>query len=148
MVDKTLLLRKLADLDEYGSQLGEYAGITIREYRADWKIQRIIERTLQMMIETCLDIAGHIIADENFRVPESYADMFRILHENGIIADVQLPSLEKMAKFRNVVVHQYEKIDPEIVVTIMNKNLSDFQKYKNSIAAYLAKKRKNSSPSP
>ena len=100
------------------------------------------------MIETCLDIAGHIIADENFRVPESYADMFRILHEKGIIAEVQLPSLEKMAKFRNVVVHQYEKIDPEIVVTIVNKNLSDFQKYKDSITAYLAKKRIKSCPSP
>jgi len=140
MVDKILVLRKLADLDEYGSQIREFAGITIREYKADWKTQRIIERTLQMMIETCLDIAGHIIADENFRTPESYADMFRILHEKEIIADVQLPGLEKMAKFRNVVVHQYEKIDLETVVTIVNKNLSDFQKYKDSITGYLTKK--------
>ena len=140
MVDKTLLLRKLADLDEYGAQIGEYAGLTIRGYKADWKIQRIIERTLQMMIETCLDVAGHIIADENFRAPESYADMFRILNEKRIIADGQRPNLEKMAKFRNVVVHQYEKIDPKIVVTIVNNHLSDFQKYKDSITAYLAKK--------
>ena len=61
---------------------------------------------------------------------------------------MQLPSLEKMAKFRNVVVHQYEKIDPEIVVTIVDKNLSDFQKYEDSITAYLADKRIKSSPSP
>jgi uncharacterized protein YutE (UPF0331/DUF86 family) len=67
--------------------------------------------------------------------------MFRILHEEEIIADVQLPSLEKMAKFRNVVVHQYEKIDPEIVVSIVNKDLSDFPKYRDSITAYLADKR-------
>ena len=137
MVDKILVLRKLADFEEYGAQIGEYAQITSREYKADWKVQRIIERTLQMMIETCLDIAGHIIADERFRAPDSYADMFRILHENGILKEVQLPALENMAKFRNVVVHQYEKIDPEIVVTILNKNLSDFQKYRDSITAYL-----------
>ena len=61
---------------------------------------------------------------------------------------MQLPSLEKMAKFRNVVVHQYEKIDPEIVVTIVDKNLSDFQKYEDSITGYLSKKRIKSSPSP
>ena len=137
MVDKTLVLRKLANLDEYAGQIKEYSEVTIREYQADWKTQRIIERTLQMMIETSLDIAGHIIADECFRVPDSYADMFRILNENGIIDDAQLPALEKMAKFRNVVVHQYEKIDPEIVVAILNKHLPDFQKYRDSLAAYL-----------
>jgi uncharacterized protein YutE (UPF0331/DUF86 family) len=137
MVDKPLVLRKLATLDEYGSQIHEYAHITIVEYQGDWKTQRIIERTLQMMVETCLDIAGHIISDEGFRVPDSYADMFRILHENSIISKNRLPVMEKMAKFRNVVGHQYEKIDPEIVVTILNKHLPDFQKYRDSITAHL-----------
>jgi len=59
MVDKTLVLRKLAELDQYLSQVKEYAGISIEQYESSWKTQRIIERTLQMMIETCVDIAGH-----------------------------------------------------------------------------------------
>ena len=71
MVDKTLVLRKLADLDQYLAQIGEYADITVTQYSADWKTQRIVERTLQMMIETCVDIAGHIISDKNFRIPTS-----------------------------------------------------------------------------
>ena len=54
MVDETLILRKLSELDEYYKQVGEYEQITVRQYCADWKISRIIERTLQMMIETCL----------------------------------------------------------------------------------------------
>ena len=45
----------------------------------------------------------------------------------------------KMAKFRNVVVHQYEKIDPSIVVSILHKNLDDFEKYKRAIIKYLSK---------
>ena len=137
MVDKTLVLRKLADLDEYGTQIGEYAQIKTSEYESNWKVQRIIERTLQMMIETCLDIAGHIIADEEFRAPDSYADMFRILQEKGILKNTQFQALEKMAKFRNVIVHQYEEIDPEIVVSILNNNLWDFQEFRDAITAYL-----------
>jgi hypothetical protein len=35
MVDKTLLLRKLASLDEYLSQIREYEGITLESYRQD-----------------------------------------------------------------------------------------------------------------
>lgn len=137
MVDKTLVLRKLTELDEYGSQIAEYAGVTIRQYKEDWKVQRIIERTLQMMIETCLDIGGHIIADEGFRTPDSYADMFRILYENDILDSSLLSAMENMAKFRNVIVHQYERVDPEIVISILTKHLSDFEHYRDSVVAYL-----------
>jgi uncharacterized protein YutE (UPF0331/DUF86 family) len=72
MVDEALILRKLSELDEYYRQVHEYKNITVDQYSGDWKIQRIIERTLQMMIETCVDIAGHIIADKGFRIPKSY----------------------------------------------------------------------------
>jgi len=59
-----IYLRKLSELDEYYKQIKEFEKITVAQYSADWKIQRIIERTLQMMIETCVDIASHIIADQ------------------------------------------------------------------------------------
>ena len=78
MVDKGLVLRKLAELEEYLGQIREYTNITIERYSSDWKIQRIIERTLQIMIETCADIAGHIISDRGYRIPKSYADTFRV----------------------------------------------------------------------
>jgi uncharacterized protein YutE (UPF0331/DUF86 family) len=137
MVDRTLVLRKLADLDEYGGQIAEYTEVTADRYRADWKVQRIVERTLQMMIETCLDIAGHIIADEGLRVPDSYADMFRILQEKGVLGEELGPAMEQMARFRNLVVHPYQKLDPVIVVTILNRHLSDFGRFRHAIVAWL-----------
>ena len=85
MVDKNLILRKISALDEYLKQIKEYTDLSLKAYESDWKAQRIVERTLQMMIETCMDISGHIISDEKFRVPETYADMFRILIENKIL---------------------------------------------------------------
>jgi uncharacterized protein YutE (UPF0331/DUF86 family) len=48
VVDKTLILRKLAELEEYLGQVKEYASITVDRYSKDWKAQRIVERTLQM----------------------------------------------------------------------------------------------------
>ena len=137
MVDKTLILRKFANLDEYVGQIGEYSAISLEDYAQDWKIQRIVDRTLQMMIETCLDVAGHIISDEGFRVPETYADMFKILVENQILEKSQSEPLNRMTKFRNIVVHQYEKVDPTIVIGILRNNLEDFEKYKKAIIDYL-----------
>jgi len=137
MVDKTLILKKLSVLDEYLKQIGEYASISPKAYIDDWKVQRIVERTLQMMIETCLDIGAHIISDENLRVPETYAEVFRIMVENDILPGSHLDAFEKMARFRNLVVHDYERIDPEIIVGILRNNLQDFKALKTSIIAYL-----------
>ena len=86
MVDTALVLRKLAALEAYRNQIAEYAGIALDAYRSDWKVQRIVERTLQIMIETCADIAGHVIADEGLRAADSYADTFRVLGEQQILS--------------------------------------------------------------
>jgi len=137
MVDKTLILRKLSELDEYYRQIKEYEKITIGQYSSDWKIQRIIERTLQMMIETCVDIASHIIADKGYRVPKSYSDTFKVLYDEKIVSSRLFNVLQKMAKFRNIVVHHYDRVDAEIVVGILKKDLSDFTSYKDTIVGFL-----------
>lgn len=137
MVEETLVLRKLAELEEYSLQIKEYKGITVKQYQQDWKLQRIIERTLQMMIETCADIASHIISDNNYRIPNSYSETFEILHEHNHISKDLFEMMQKMAKFRNVVVHHYDKVDAEIVVGILKKNLNDFIHFKDAIVKLL-----------
>jgi len=139
MVDRTIIQRKIADLDTYLGQIDQYAGVSLEAYKADWKTQRIIERTLQMMIETCADIANHILSDGGMRPPTSYADTFKALYENAIIGPELSSNMEKMAKFRNVVVHQYEGIDAGIVVTILRTHLADFKRYRDAVLAYLNK---------
>lgn len=137
MVDRAVVLRKISELETYQKQIKEYSGITIDAYKADWKTQRIVERTLQMMIETCADIAGHIASDRGMRTPASYADTFKVISESSVI-DAELAGImDKMSKFRNVVVHQYEGVDAEIVIAILKKHLKNFEQYKNAVLAYL-----------
>ena|SRR6056297_2902363 len=133
MVDNILVLKKLAALAEYRAQLSEYETLSVGQYQADWKVQRIVERTLQMMIELCADIAGHLIADQGLRTPNTYAETFQILGESGILSPEQASVMEKMAKFRNIVVHQYEMVDAEIVVLILKKHLRDFEFFSQAI---------------
>lgn len=137
MVDVTLILRKLAELEIYLSQVAEYKKITLTAYQQDWKAQRAVERTLQIMIETCVDVAGHIISDQQYRIPKNYADTFKVLHENDIIDEKMCNTMQQMAKFRNIVVHNYDKVDAEIVIGILRKRLDDFIHYKNAIVEYI-----------
>jgi uncharacterized protein YutE (UPF0331/DUF86 family) len=137
LVDKLLIGRKLAEIESYLDQVREFSKISVALYKSDWKTQRIIERTLQILIEVCIDIANHIISDKRMRLPTGYADTFQVLMENKVIGGHLLRSMGKMARFRNVVVHQYEKIDPAIVISILRKNLVDFEKYRKAITQYL-----------
>jgi uncharacterized protein YutE (UPF0331/DUF86 family) len=137
LVDKILIGRKLALMDTYLRQIREFSKLSVSEYEKNWKTQRIVERTLQILIEECIDIANHIIADKGLRLPVGYADAVQVLMENKVINKKLAATMEKMAKFRNVVIHQYEKIDPKIVVAILHKNLGDFERYKKAIIRFL-----------
>jgi uncharacterized protein YutE (UPF0331/DUF86 family) len=140
LVDKELILKKLSEIEEHLQELEEFKDISIDDYRKDWKIQRIVERTLQILIEICIDVANHIISDEKWRIPSSYSETFKILYENRVIDDELFKNLEKMAKFRNIIVHNYDKISPEVMVNILKKDLIDFLRFKDSIITWIHNK--------
>ena len=98
LVDRNLILRKLTEIDQYHEQIKEFTKISASEYAASWKTQRIVERTLQIMIEVCADIANHIVADKGFRTPKSYADTFQVLGEQGILSPELSLTMQDMAK--------------------------------------------------
>ena len=137
MVDRDLLLRKLADLDQYLDQVSEYRDITIDQYRGDWKTQRIVERTLQMAIEMCVDIVNHVIADRGLRVPATYAEAFEVLGEAGLLDAARRDAMIRMSKFRNVIVHDYARVDPAIVVRIRREHLEDFAQFKAAVLSWI-----------
>jgi uncharacterized protein YutE (UPF0331/DUF86 family) len=135
VVDRELILRKLGDLDVYVGQLAEYRGITAERYREDWRTQRVIDRTLQIAIEACLDIANHIIADRQLRAPATYADTFQILAEAGVLSASLFKRMEGVAGFRNVLVHEYARLDAVRIARLVNERLDDFAEFRQAILA-------------
>lgn len=135
MVDSDLVLRKLSELDTFLAQLNEFRGVTVAQYKADWKVQRIVERTLQMIVELCSDIAGHIIAARSLPVATSYANTYEVLGQGGLLAPDLTATMVKIAKFRNVVVHQYADVDADIVVGILRDHLGDIARYRDAVLA-------------
>ena len=137
MVDTILIERILADLKSNIKDLREAEDITWDVYCLDKRAKRYVERTLHISIEAIVDIAQHIISDESLREPSSYRDTFVVLAENAIIKPESLQRLEKMASFRNLIVHYYERVDDAIVFGIFKKNLPDFELFCDEIVSYL-----------
>jgi uncharacterized protein YutE (UPF0331/DUF86 family) len=135
MVDRDLVLRRLAMLEAYLEQLGPYRGIDIEGYRQDWRTQRIVERTLHLAIETCMDVADHIVADRRLRVPETGAESFEILAEANLVPQELGTSLASMVGFRNILVHDYTRLDPTIVIRVLRTDVDDLSRFREAVRA-------------
>jgi uncharacterized protein YutE (UPF0331/DUF86 family) len=132
MVDRDLILRRLASLDTYLEQLAPYRALDVDAYTQDWKTQRVIERTLHLAIETCMDVADHIVADRRLRVPETGAESFEILAEAGLLSKPLGAALALMVGFRNILVHDYTRLDPAIVIRVLQTDLSDLERFRDA----------------
>lgn len=126
MLDRELLSRKISRLRKYVSDLEQADDITWEKYDSDVRSKAFVERYLHLAIEEVIDIANHLVSFHNWREPEGYRDLFKILHEQGIIPKERLSAFQNMASFRNMLVHRYEQIDDELVFGIFRKKLKDF----------------------
>ena len=137
MLDREIIESKLRFLKEYLVDLKEYESISLNDYRQNKKDQRFVERTLHLACESCLDASAHMISRLSFREARDNKDLFVILFENGVISEATSQAMVKMSKFRNIVVHDYARIDPEIVIGILRKDLNDFNVFAREVLQYI-----------
>jgi uncharacterized protein YutE (UPF0331/DUF86 family) len=137
MPDRTVVSSKLRFLREYLQDLKEYEDISLETYQTSKKDQRFVERTLHLACECCLDIAAHLISRRGFREPRNNKDLFMVLYENQVIGEETHQSMAKMAKFRNIVVHDYARIDPGIVIGILRNDLKYLRHFGKEVLQYM-----------
>jgi uncharacterized protein YutE (UPF0331/DUF86 family) len=137
MVDRNMLLLKVDKTREYLDFLKRVKKYPVNEYLADPFIYGSAERFLQLTIEVVIDIANHLIADLRLRKPENNREIFEILRENKIIPDELTGSLVKMVQFRNILVHDYVKLDRKIVYDVVVNHLVDVEKFVKVVVEYI-----------
>ncbi len=130
MVDRELVLRKAAALEQYLFELKPFRDVQPGEYSQDWKTQRIVERSLHLAIEACLDLADHLIADRRLRVPSTQAETFEVLRDGGLVEASHAASLMQMARFRNILVHDYARIEPDQILRILREHVGDLEAFR------------------
>lgn len=64
-------------------------------------------------------------------------DIFQVLLENKIITEKLKINLSNMAGFRNILVHDYIKLDREVVYDIIINNLKDIEDFIEVISEYI-----------
>ncbi len=136
MVDRETVERRLFKLEHSLRKLGKLSKISWEEYVKDEGIRDRAERNLQIAAQICIDIGSHAVADRGYRAPYSYGDIFTVLMEEGLLPETLAQTMKQIAGFRNILVHDYLEIDPEIVFASLKK-LDDFKQFAKIVLTWL-----------
>ncbi|NOY74722.1 MAG: DUF86 domain-containing protein [Kiritimatiellaeota bacterium] len=129
-----VIVVKIEHIEERVQKLRNLLPLTTETLRKDYFLKSGIERTLQVCVEAVIDIAERIIALKNLSpVTTSFAAL-RKLEELGILLSAE--KYRKMVQFRNFIVHRYESVADEELVSVCNDNLKDFDDFIREIQNY------------
>ncbi|MBI5193209.1 MAG: DUF86 domain-containing protein [Nitrospirae bacterium] len=137
MTFKEKVSRKLNNLREYVGYLNGYRNSTMEDLKRDHTLRGAVERYMHLSAECVIDVAEMMISELELRKPEEYKESIDILGEAGIIPDEFAYSFSPVAGLRNILVHEYTKIDLEEIHRHLQKDLPDFEKFSKYIADYL-----------
>ena len=131
-----IILNKIAVIERCLSRINIEFNEAGQNFENDYTRQDSVVLNIERAIQACIDVGAHIISDKKLGLPQNSREVFKILGENGIISDDLRARLERMVGFRNIAVHNYQKINIDIIVSIVKTNLRDFDDYTTAIMQY------------
>ena len=134
VIDRGKVESRIYYIKQNLEKLYKLGGLAQQEFLRDYRNYDAAKYNLQVIIEALIDIGNHIISRKKMPIPDSNADTFRILSQNGIIPVEKLSRYEAMARFRNMVVHLYQDINEEEIFHIIKNDLSDIEYFIEIIA--------------
>jgi len=127
MTNSKTIENKISLVKKYIKILGDYKKYSKDEIQNDQTIKGAVERYLYLASQSTIDLAEAIISYKKFRKPISMSESFSILNEEKIISIELTNKMTKMVGFRNVVAHDYDKIDYDIVYDVLQSKLKDIE---------------------
>lgn len=103
----------------------------------DIREERFVAHTLQLAIQAALDASSHIISDLRLGEPETNRQLFGLLRGELALSEELSGNLQKMAGFRDLLVHGYQSIDRRILRHVVEHNTDDLLAFAQAVRSRL-----------
>ena len=133
---------KIQNLDEYIGYLDKISKETAKNkslFLSDFHFFGTTERYLQLSIQTIMDLVQMLIIEEGLERPEENQEAISLLYANKIISKKLAANLDGIVGFRNILVHEYGKIDKEKVYHYLQEKIVDIKNFRKEILKFLKK---------
>ena len=134
-----IVLNKKESIERCISQVRAYYALpSAVEFEEDYLKQDAISINLQRACEQCIDLANHTIKTLKLGLPKESRESFRLLAIGKVIPHDLEHRLEGMVGFRNVLVHEYQRMDIGLMIKVIEHHLDDLVEFTNCIVRSFA----------
>ena len=106
----------------------EYVGHE-HELTTNFTRQDSIILNIQRASQAALDLANRVIRMKQISVPQESRESFSLLADRGFVQKELAESMMKMVGFRNIAVHEYQKLNPDILKAVIEKHVQDIERF-------------------
>lgn len=129
MLDRERIITRIDELEGYLKELKSIIPKNYDEYFSSIEKRRACERLLQISVECVVDICGLLVSGLRLGLPAEESDIFEKLFLNNIISAEMKDTIKSMKGFRNVIVHDYAKLENALIYEIATTRLIDFERF-------------------
>ena len=135
MTNLSVIENKISSNRKYLKILKRYKVYSRQEIEENVDIRGAVERYLYLAAQASIDLAEAVIAYKGFRKPTTMSEAFYILNEEDIVSGELTEKMVRMVGFRNVMAHDYEKVNYDIVYDVLQNRLADVAEFIERIEA-------------
>ncbi len=134
MSNTDVIENKISAIRRYLGILAQYQAKSVEELSSEVTLRGAVERYLYLVAQATIDLAEATIAFKGLRKPTTMAESFSILVEAGLMDEQLGASLVKMVGFRNILAHDYERVDPRILLEVLRSRLGEVERFIQQVA--------------
>jgi len=128
-----VVLNKAASIERCLQRINEEFAGDKQSLATNQTKQDAIILNLQRACETAIDLAMYVVSQRKLGVPQDSRDAFTLLQTAGILSFDLATRMQRMVGFRNVAVHEYTRLNLDVVYAIITKQLDDFRIFSSTI---------------
>lgn len=136
MVDRALIASKLADLADRISRVRQHRAATPAELAAHRDASDLVAFNLMLALQTCADIASHLISDEGWPAAKTLGEGSTRLQEHQVISPAVATALRNAVGLRNLVAHGYAGVDPALLHVAATQGIDDLDTFARAVASW------------
>ena len=140
MTDAALVLQLLSALRDHVERVRRRRPDDVEAFSADLDVQDALAMSLLVATQQAIDVAFHIVSDEGWGVPSSYADAFALLARRGVIEASLATELGRVVAVRHRIAHVYGTLDVERLWREVPHGLDALERYASAVARFLGER--------
>ena len=121
-----VVIQKLASIDRCVAAVRRYVAGDLGRLEEPMVLDAVV-LNLQRACEQAIDAACREVSRRGLGVPADSADAFSLLERERVLSSAVAERMRRMVGFRNVAIHEYRRLDPAVVRTVVEHRLGDFE---------------------